>query len=353
MTLAPVPPLSPAARNSQRRRQGVVLGLLAMTVISVAGAQTRARAGTTATQRTIAIAGTSTLANDGVAFQLICRGGAGLRVSASDVRPMSSGSFVPTWTLVATLTVDFNRTQSLDPSGRNLQPGQCGPAGVQLRDVDPTQIRNTISAGNDWQKSAEYAERYPNSDNVPEYLKNPSHYWSFTVADSGEGYFVSKDSRYWRPRDYKGPAASATYQPAATAAAMAGASATTVQATTSRYGGTGIRTEGHAGTPAVPSPATPERPIEGVPALPIVFSPPLLQDGEQLWACMDAAAGEADAGACSGEASAQAYCRLRDAQSAPDLLIADAEPGVPVRAVNGDVCAGETCRVISQLQCDR
>jgi hypothetical protein len=92
-----------------------------------------------------------------------------------------------------------------------------------------------------------------------------------------------------------------------------------------------------------------------VPALatPIVFNPPLLEDNAQLWACADAGAAEADAGACSGEASAQAYCALRDAQSGPDLLVADARPGIAVRAVNGDVCAdADACRVVRQLQCD-
>lgn len=335
------------------RAQAVVLGLLAVTVIPAAGAQTRSRASTTAEQRTIAAAETFTVANDGLAFRMICRGGPALRVGISDVRLASNG---PTsWFQVATMTVDFNHAQSPDASGRNLQPGQCGAADIQLRDFDPTQIRNTIRTGNAGQESAWAAEHYPNADNVPEYLKDTGHYWSFTVADSGEGYFVSKDARHWQPGNYKGPAASATSRPAATAAAMAGTSAITVQATKSRYGGIGARIEGHAGTPAVPSPAPQEPPIELVPpALPIVFSPPLLQDGEQLWACVDAAAAEADADAdaCSGAASAQAYCQLRGAQNGPDLLITDAQPGTPVRAVNGDVCAGETCRVVSELQCD-
>jgi len=99
-------------------------------------------------------------------------------------------------------------------------------------------------------------------------------------------------------------------------------------------------------------PAPPPVVVEPAPAAPVTFRPPLLQDGEQLWACVDAAAGDADAGACTGAESAQAYCQLRGAQSGPDLLIADAQPGTPVRAVNGDACAEETCVVVSELQCD-
>jgi hypothetical protein len=46
------------------------------------------------------------------------------------------------------------------------------------------------------------------------------------------------------------------------------------------------------------------------------------------------------------------YCRLRDALSGPGLLIADAQPGVPVRDVNGDACVADACRVAGELQCD-
>jgi hypothetical protein len=131
-----------------------------------------------------------------------------------------------------------------------------------------------------------------------------------------------------------------------TASASAGMARSTAQA--NRSAASGIMSAGQAVTsPAPPPPVVaPDIPV------PVVFSPPLLQDNAQLWACVDAAARD-DAGACSSIDSAQAYCRLRDAQSGPDLLVTDAQPGTPVRAVNGDACVGDACQVVSSLQCDR
>lgn len=116
-----------------------------------------------------------------------------------------------------------------------------------------------------------------------------------------------------------------------------------------RSAGYSVISARQAGNPVPPPPPIV---VEPAPAVPVVFRPPLLQDGGQLWACVDAAAGEIDAGACSGAESAQAYCQLRGARNGPDLIVAEAQPGTPVRAVNGDVCSGETCRVVSELQCD-
>lgn len=338
-------------------RHACICSLLLAAALPAAHAQTKSRYGTAATQaqREPAAALIPGPVNDGAGFQLICRGGPGLRVAISNVRMASNG---PTsWFQVATMTLDFNRsTQPPDRTGRNLQPGQCSPAQLSLRDSDPAQIQDTITAGDAgaWDNSAQAAETRPDSDNIPRYLKNPDHYWSFAAADLGDGYLRAGDSRYWKPEFYKGPLTSATYESAATAAALMGNSATTTQATSLRIGALGTRTQGRFGTPAVPSPAppVPPPPVVPVPAA-VVFSPPLLQDGEQLWACADAGDDQANAGACSGEVSAQAYCRLRDAQSGPELSIADAQPDIPVRAVNGDACAGDACRVVSQLQCDR
>jgi hypothetical protein len=296
-------------------------------------------------------------ANDGAGFQLICRGGPALRIDVSEPwMTQTDGDF--RFKMVSSMTVGFERsTQPPDGAGRNLQPGQCSPADFALRDSDPAQIRDKVDVGDTWRNLPNAAESLPRAGNIPAYLKDPSHYWSFQVDDSGDGYFRSADSRYWKPDFYKGPVSSATYPSTRAAAALAGAFATTTQATSSRYGGVGTRVEGHAGTPAVPTPAVPAPPapsvVEPDPAAPVVFNPPLLEDGAQLWACVDAAAGEADADGCSGEASAQAYCQLRDAQSGPGLLIGDAQPGTPVRAVNHDICqSGDACRVISTLQCD-
>lgn len=267
------------------------------------------------------------LVNEGSGFQLLCRGGPTLRIGLSAPWVMQvAGNFPGDIRLkhVSTMTVDFNRTtQAPDFSGRTLQPGECSPAGFTLPDAAPTQVRVRVNVGTAWDTSAEAAERLPSAGNVPGYLKDANHYWSFLAIDSGEGYFTSTDSRHWKSEFYKGPTPSTIYQPSPAAAVR-------------------------ALTPVSPPPIV----AAPIPAGPVMFSPPLLQNGEQLWACADAAAAEGDAGACSGEQSAQAYCQLRDARSAPHVRIADAQPGIPVHSVNGDVCPGETCRVVSELECD-
>jgi hypothetical protein len=345
------------------RAQAIVLSLLAMSMIAVAGAQIRSSTSTTAVQHEVAAQVTSP-ANGGAGFQLICRGGQPLRVGSSDVRHAPAMSDLPPWILISTMTVDFDRSaQAPDRSGRNLRPGECSPAGFQLRDTDPTRLQSDLVTNGQWKRGRDglpedrapnVAERYPDAHSISEYLKDANHYWSFLAGDSGQGYLHAYSFGYWKPEFYKGPETSSTYSAERTIAAIAGSAGTTTQATTSRYREAHRRIEGRYGTPSVPSPAIPAPPpVVYEPAQSVLFNPPLLQDGEQLWACADAAAGEANADACSGEESAQAYCRLRDAQSGPDLVIADAQPDVPVRAVNGDVCAEELCRIVHQLQCDR
>lgn len=90
-----------------------------------------------------------------------------------------------------------------------------------------------------------------------------------------------------------------------------------------------------------------------------LFAPPLFDDGERLWACADAADGEANGTACAGLKAGAEYCRTagysgalqRRADGAPDLTISIVVPGRPVVATNGDACATDECAAISELHC--
>ncbi|MFL6229124.1 MAG: hypothetical protein ACJ741_10125, partial [Pyrinomonadaceae bacterium] len=155
--------------------------------------------------------------NKGSRFQLICRGGQGLLITTSDSRPDPQGRGFPPYAYapITTMRVSFQRsTQPPTGSGRNLQPGQCSPADFPLQEADPAQIQVWgVTTDGQWRrerdgipydKSPEVAERYPDSQNTTEYLKNPRNYWSFFVTDKGEGYFEGSESRYWKPEFYKG-----------------------------------------------------------------------------------------------------------------------------------------------------
>ena len=90
-----------------------------------------------------------------------------------------------------------------------------------------------------------------------------------------------------------------------------------------------------------------------------LFAPPLFDDGVRLWACADAADGEANGTACAGLKAGAEYCRTagysgalqRRADGAPDLTISIVVPGRPVVANNGDACATDQCAAISELHC--
>ncbi len=157
---------------------------------------------------------TRKLVNDGKGFQLICRGGPGLRVSGTKI-PIPTGISTIPGNGITHLPVfqdgwliGFNHSTSPPTSpGANLQPGQCGPAAFALRGVDPAVIQ-TIIEGNGslvgsslypWEKSYEDA-RVDASKRLArflDYLKDPKNYWSFFVTDDGEGFYSAGFSGYF------------------------------------------------------------------------------------------------------------------------------------------------------------
>jgi len=149
----------------------------------------------------------SPVANDTTAPQypeLRCRGGSALRLTTVQGRRTDA-----TGELMANMTVDFIvGTQAADLAGKSLVEGQCAWLDRGFRPGEPAQIREEIiyfgqakqsQHGTPVDRSATAAERHPDSINVPEYLKDPNHYWSFFVRNTGQGYFEATSSRYWKP----------------------------------------------------------------------------------------------------------------------------------------------------------
>jgi hypothetical protein len=143
------------------------------------------------------------LVNDGTLFQLICRGGSGLRVDGNyDLEAF-------TW-LIA-----FSRSTAPAHSGSTLQPGQCSPAEFSLRDSDPAELETVMQENGavqgiilyPWEKSIEEVAHIDPSTRLEkfrDYLHDPKNYWSFFVKDYGDGYFIADYSKNWRPELYKG-----------------------------------------------------------------------------------------------------------------------------------------------------
>src|SRR5205085_4760981 len=96
---------------------------------------------------------------------------------------------LPTGEQMMNMTVDFiTGTQPAGNRDPNLRPGQCSWVDRGFRPGEPGQIRleivysgqqKQILHGSTVDRSPTAAERYPDAQNVPQYLGSSDHYWSF------------------------------------------------------------------------------------------------------------------------------------------------------------------------------
>ena len=138
--------------------------------------------------------------------ELRCRGGATLRFNTGAGRTNSSGE----QTMI--MMVKFQPAAlPADAFGRNLQPGQCAFPERTVRADEPYDIIQEIvyfgqsrqaSHGSTVDSSLTAAERFPDAQNVPKYLSNPKHYWSFYVRQNAplpNGLFEASNGKHWKP----------------------------------------------------------------------------------------------------------------------------------------------------------
>jgi len=139
--------------------------------------------------------------------ELRCRGGDGLRFLVVDEGQKSS-----TGEEMMYMKIDFQpAAQPADPSGRNLQPGQCAFPERVVQGNEPNQIVQELVEfaqlkkqlhGDPVDTSPTAAEKYPDAQNVPKYLSDAKHYWIFFVRQTGplpSGQFETSNSRAWKP----------------------------------------------------------------------------------------------------------------------------------------------------------
>ena len=135
-------------------------------------------------------------------YELRCRGG-GLKFNATPGRTASSGE------QMMNMTVDFAAgTQGASARTPILTPGQCSWVDRGFRPGEPTQIRLEIVSfaqqqqtlhGSPVDRTPTAAERYPDAQNVPQYLSSSDHYWSFWVYNTGNGYLQTTSQKYFKP----------------------------------------------------------------------------------------------------------------------------------------------------------
>lgn len=141
-------------------------------------------------------------------IELRCRGG-GLQIDVS-----STGRYVGS-SLMDNMTIHFKAANgAAGITGQNLAPGQCALSDRALLSSEPTEMRAEVVDfaqlqrqlhGDPVYKGDQAAEKYPDAQNIPPYLANANHYWSFFGSNTLEGYFRITDLRYWRPRTIGSP----------------------------------------------------------------------------------------------------------------------------------------------------
>ena len=136
------------------------------------------------------------------AYELRCRGG-GLKFNSTP------GKSLPTGEQMMNVTVDFSAgTQAAGGRAENLQPGQCSWVDRGFRQGEPRQIgveiiyfaqQQQARHGSPVDRSPTAAEQYPDAQNIPQYLSDSNHYWSFWVYNTNNGYLQATGQRNFKP----------------------------------------------------------------------------------------------------------------------------------------------------------
>lgn len=136
------------------------------------------------------------------AYELRCRGG-GLKFNSTP------GRSLPTGEQMMNVTVGFIAgTQAAGGRAENLNPGQCSWVDRGFRQGEPSQIHAEIvyfaqqqqaRHGSPVDRSPTAAENYPDAQNLPQYLSDANHYWSFWVYNTNNGYLQATGQRNFKP----------------------------------------------------------------------------------------------------------------------------------------------------------
>ena len=135
-------------------------------------------------------------------YELRCRGGGSMKFNSTPGSTSSSGE------QMTNVTIDFAvGTQGAGTGKPNLNPGQCSWIDRGFRPGEPPQIHLEIVSfgqqaearhGSPVDRSPTAAERYPDAQNLPQYLLNSDHYWTFWVYNTGQRYLQSTSHRVFK-----------------------------------------------------------------------------------------------------------------------------------------------------------
>jgi len=134
-------------------------------------------------------------------LELRCRGG-GLQLNITRGEMHENDLYM-------NMTVHFQRAKDAAGfNGRSLAPGQCALPDRTVSSAEPTEMRaevinfaqrNRQMHGDPVYRGDAAAEKYPDALNIPPYLSNANHYWSFFGVNTDHGYFRITNLHYWKP----------------------------------------------------------------------------------------------------------------------------------------------------------
>ena len=139
-------------------------------------------------------------------LELRCRGG-GLQINVARGEMKQNDLYM-------NLTIHFQHARdAAGMTGQSLAPGQCALSDRALTPAEPSEMhaevinfgqRNRQMHGDPVYKGDAAAERYPDAQNIPPYLANADHYWSFFGFNTFDGYFRITNLKYWKPVNLSG-----------------------------------------------------------------------------------------------------------------------------------------------------
>lgn len=115
----------------------------------------------------------------------------------------------PTGETIVTYEMAFTPSvKAAGSRGEGLRPGECGFVDRPVSELGPYRIRFETVAnaqlkqklhGSPMDTSPTAAERFPDAQTIPAYLKDPNHYWRFYVADPSSTFFMATGNAFWKP----------------------------------------------------------------------------------------------------------------------------------------------------------
>jgi hypothetical protein len=118
-------------------------------------------------------------------------------------RPSPTGETIITYEMAFTPSM-----KAAGSRGEGLRPGECafvdrpiserGPYRIRFETVANAQLKQQLH-GTPLDTSPTAAERFPDTQTISAYLKDPNHYWSFFGAKPGGSFFVATGNRFWKP----------------------------------------------------------------------------------------------------------------------------------------------------------